>query len=163
MDSSAPMPKCFWTLTAAAMTSSVRDDACWNKLCIRTVYQIAMCMKRDRLAFVAAGCDLKVLKRSAGGIATRRARPIRFVRVLAAGFAALRAFPPIRFAHLRRIFDPRPLASFHYTLTFHSCAATNRIGRIDAGCSVITQSQTLDAVAPHLSPRSTDWPFESKS
>ena len=37
------------------------------------------------------GCDLKVLKRSAGGIATRRARPIRFVRVLAAGFAALRA------------------------------------------------------------------------
>ena len=24
---------------------------------------------------------------------------------------------------LRRIFDPRPLASFHYTLTFHSCAA----------------------------------------
>ena len=25
------------------------------------------------------GCDLKVLKRSAGGIATRRARPIRFV------------------------------------------------------------------------------------
>ena len=76
---------------------------------MRTVYQIAMGMKRDRLAFVAAGCDLKVLKRSAGGIATRRARPIRFVRVLAAGFAALRAFPPIRFAHLRRIFDPRDL------------------------------------------------------
>ena len=48
---------------------------------------------------------------------------------------------------LRRIFDPRPLASFHYTLTFHSCAATNRIGRIYAGCSVSTQSQTLDAVA----------------
>ena len=56
------------------------------------------------------GCVSKVLKCSAGGIATRRARPIRFVRVLAAGFAALRAFPPIRFAHLRRIFDPRPLA-----------------------------------------------------
>ena len=35
------------------------------------------------------------------------ARSPRFVRVLAAGFAALRAFPPIRFAHLRRIFDPR--------------------------------------------------------
>ena len=35
------------------------------------------------------GCDLKVLKRSAGGIATRRARPIRFVRGLAAGFAPL--------------------------------------------------------------------------
>ena len=34
-----------------------------------------------------------MLKHSAGGIATRRARPIRFVRVLAAGFAALRAFP----------------------------------------------------------------------
>ena len=85
------------------------------------------------------GCDLKVLKRSAGGIATRRARPIRFV------------------------VDPRPLASFHYTLTFHSCAATNRIGRIYAGCSVSTQSQTLDAVASHLSPRSTDWPSESQS
>ena len=69
------------------------------------------------------GCDLKVLKRSAGGIATRRARPIRFVVA------------------------PRPLASFHYTLTFHSCATTNRIGRIHAGCSVRTQSQTLDAVA----------------
>ena len=62
------------------------------------------------LAAGLAGCDLKVLKCSAGGIATRRARPIRFVRVLATGFAALRAFPPIRFAHLRRIFDPRPLA-----------------------------------------------------
>ena len=88
---------------------------------------------------VPQGCDLKVLKRSAGGIATRRARPIRFV------------------------VDPRPLASFHYTLTFHSCAATNRIGRIYAGCSVSTQSQALDAVATHLSPRSTDWPSESQS
>ena len=32
-----------------------------------------------------------------------------------------------------------------------------------AGCSVSTQSQTLDAVATHLSPRSTDWPSESQS
>ena len=40
-----------------------------------------------------------MLKHSAGGVATRRARPIRFVD------------------------DPRPLASFHDTLTFHSCAA----------------------------------------
>ena len=55
----------------------------------------------------------------AGGVATRRARPIRFV------------------------VDPRSLASFHDTLTFHSCAATNRIGRIHAGCSVSTQSQAL--------------------
>ena len=44
-----------------------------------------------RLFPVIPGCDSKVLKRSAGGIATRRARPIRFVRGLAAGFAALRA------------------------------------------------------------------------
>ena len=49
------------------------------------------------------------------------------------------------------------------SMTFLSCAATNRIGRIYAGCSVITQSQTLDAVAAHLSPRSTDWPSESQS
>ena len=45
-----------------------------------------------------------MLKRSAGGIATRRARPIRFVD------------------------NPRPLASFHYTLTFHSCAAPHALG-----------------------------------
>ena len=32
-----------------------------------------------RPAQTGMGCDLKVLKRSAGGIATRRARPIRFV------------------------------------------------------------------------------------
>ena len=47
------------------------------------------------------GCDLKVLKRSAGGIATRRARPIRFVRVLAAGFAALRASAGDEFACMK--------------------------------------------------------------
>ena len=36
------------------------------------------------------------------------------------------------------------------SLTFHSRAATNRIGRIYAGCSESTQSQTLDAIASHL-------------
>ena len=57
-------------------------------------------------AKILEGCDLKVLKRSAGGIATRRARPIRFVRVLAAGFAALRAFPSkaaLSSAHFRAL------------------------------------------------------------
>ena len=34
--------------------SSFQDDACWNKLCMRKVDQIATGMKRDRLAFVAA-------------------------------------------------------------------------------------------------------------
>ena len=104
-----------------------------------TAYIMSNFQLKNQTQSFFVGCDSKVLKHSAGGVATRRARPIRFV------------------------VDPRPLASFHYILTFHSCAATNRIGRIYAGCSVGTQSQTLDAVAPHLSPRSTDWPFESKS
>ena len=65
------------------------------------------------------GCDLKVLKRSAGGIATRRARPIRFVRVLAAGFAALRAFPSkaaLSSAHFRPA--PIGLVSLHFDFPF---------------------------------------------
>ena len=64
-------------------------------------------------------CDLKVLKRSAGGIATRRARPIRFVRVLAAGFAALRAFPSkaaLSSAHFRPA--PIGLVSLHFDFPF---------------------------------------------
>ena len=67
----------------------------------------------------STGCDLKVLKRSAGGIATRRARPIRFVRVLAAGFAALRAFPSkaaLSSAHFRPA--PIGLVSLHFDFPF---------------------------------------------
>ena len=63
--------------------------------------------------------DSKVLKRSAGGIATRRARPIRFVRVLAAGFAALRAFPSkaaLSSAHFRPA--PIGLVSLHFDFPF---------------------------------------------
>ena len=70
-------------------------------------------------ASFAIGCDLKVLKRSAGGIATRRARPIRFVRVLAAGFAALRAFPSkaaLSSAHFRPA--PIGLVSPHFDFPF---------------------------------------------
>ena len=82
------------------------------------------CLRPSRLAFSdqdfsCNGCDLKVLKRSAGGIATRRARPIRFVRVLAAGFAALRAFPSkaaLSSAHFRPA--PIGLVSLHFDFPF---------------------------------------------
>ena len=60
-----------------------------------------------------------MLKRSAGGIATRRARPIRFVRGLAAGFAALRAFPSkaaLSSAHFRPA--PIGLVSPHFDFPF---------------------------------------------
>ena len=39
----------------------------------------AVSYSTGKLGLYQKGCDLKVLKRSAGGVATRRARPIRFV------------------------------------------------------------------------------------
>ena len=66
--------------------------------------------------------------------------------------SAARNRPTTRFAFDCGCGPPRTSAPTD-SLTFHSCAATNRIGRIHAGCSASMQSQTLDAVASHLSPR----------
>ena len=50
------------------------DEASWRRDALFVVRKA-----RELELPVALGCDSKVLKRSAGGIATRRARPIRYV------------------------------------------------------------------------------------
>ena len=54
-----------------------------------TAYIMSNFQFKNQTQSFFVGCDSKVLKHSAGGVATRRARPIRFVRGLAAGFAPL--------------------------------------------------------------------------
>ena len=71
---------------------------------------------------MSIGCDLKVLKCSAGGVATRRARPIRFVRGLAAGPPQSRLAPA-----------PEPLPS---------CASL-RTGKLDSCRFVSSRTRPL--------------------